>query len=156
MSNLRDIKTLYGIMNTVLLNTPATRVSIMESSNGGGVPTPGRPLNIRSLYEMNAVKTPTGKAVWSEKRPAGPQMVSVLGDLADDPTHSVRVSEMRDSDLLMLSLSMDAEVVIFHRLAVTGERMLVLSVFLGQDDELSADSSVVIQEAASAISAIVR
>lgn len=63
----QTIHEIYSLMNTVLHETTANRISLMKASNGGSIPRAGVQLYASTVYETYQAPLSTGKTIWAQR-----------------------------------------------------------------------------------------
>ncbi len=133
---LRSIRKIYQTLNVLLTGMGANRVCVFDSCNGGATPHAGSRLTAQTVYEINAVDTPGGRALWSQKVPIDYDLLDKLITLSDGKPHSWLTSDMDEGLLEVMAKSMDSDKVILQRVGMDDKCQKVLAVFLPTSDEL--------------------
>ena len=139
-ASLENIQAVYRLLTQLRHETSACRVAIVESRNGGGVPTAAKPLHCRSLYEVSMTPSPTGRQFWTNEQQVDAALADVLAQLAKGEKWSSTTEKLEPGMLRTLAEGFSASRVIAARVKMGPTAMKTLLLFMPEGSDESLDS----------------
>ncbi len=140
-ANLNRIARIYQTLQTAMAATRASRICVLKTENGGGIPRPGCAVKSSVLYENAAPGgARTLQTTWQNVLLTGTWVV-ILRDIVDKGSASLNKTLQLSAEQDFL-LESDCDKVEFIRVAVTGPAMYYLSVHLADAVELTRKEEV--------------
>ena len=113
---LKTVDKIYGAMHELLRNSPADRILLVICTNGGGIPSAGKPLYSTILREVSDQLSPAA-AKWG-KRMLDEQHTKVITEMLDVGRVQLITDKMPDGELKTLYMSegiWGSDVVLLHK-----------------------------------------
>ena len=142
-----DIQSIYQTIQELLSNTPANRVLVVKSENGGGIPTPDGDVTNTVIHEVCGSDTDPIQKDWVgiklDRIYSGViTKVSTLG-VADVAFRDLEAGEFRD-----LFTKGECHQARLMRICATGSALLYICICLGKDATLDSDDRLRLRAAA--------
>lgn len=99
----RQSDKIHDILNEVISETMASRILILKSHNGGGIPSPGRIIKSSCLYEVVGSGVPPVKADW-QNQILDRQYLQILSRILESKQW-IKTDEMKEGMLRDVYLS---------------------------------------------------
>lgn len=153
-SGLEDITTLYQILNKILvLDSCISRVMIVRSTNGGGIPGPGCDVTLRTVNEVYKTEEDgeTFSTLWQDRR-ADQYCTGYLQTIARDGILHILASEIPDNATIRpVYEALNAYRSESYLIATRKDALFYLSVTFCCDSELAMKDKAVLDAAISNI-----
>ena len=132
-----DIRDIYQAIQNLLAETPASRVMVMKSENGGGIPTPDGVVTNSVTYEVNDPGVDPVQKFWTDVR-----LDAVYSDIimavSTKGVSDISASELSSGDLYDFFEACECANARLVRICATRSALLYLCVCLGKDATLEA------------------
>lgn len=102
-SVISSINKIYSLLNTLLHETTANRISVFKISNGGSIPRPGVTLYMSSVYEVVAPPLCPNKDQW-DKRILDEELLHHLFQLIQKNHTSITLAQLNQDGILYNNL----------------------------------------------------
>lgn len=153
-SGLEDITTLYQILNKILvLDSCISRVMIVRSTNGGGIPGPGCDVTLRTVNEVYKTEEDgeTFSTLWQDRR-ADQYCTGYLQTIARDGMLHILASEIPENATIRpVYEALNAYRSESYLIATRKDALFYLSITFCCDSELTIKDKAVLDAAVSNI-----
>lgn len=100
---ISSINKIYSLLNTLLHETVANRISVFRISNGGSIPRPGVTLYMSTVYEVVAPPCVSNKEQW-DKRIIDEELLYHIFKVTQDKHTTICLAQLNQDGILYNNL----------------------------------------------------